>query len=169
MEEGKICQGDKYTYKKRTICLPVTLKGLPDQLETEGHTLLRKSTFHISLVCIGRLIDKHGIEVSDFEEKVLNDFCDFVKENEVSFGGYGEFRFVTNNDRRTVIVMSKVSNLDKFFQLLNSKYNLNLETPPAHVTLYTLQPELGIFLVDGEDLDSLSKTVEVPEGIQKVF
>jgi hypothetical protein len=61
-------------------------------------------------------------------------------------------------------VRCNVSNLDKFFELINKKYGLNIEYPPAHVTLYTLKDKLGIFLTDNDDIKKLTKLIPNPIG-----
>lgn len=76
-----------------------------------------------------------------------------------------EFKFVSQNERRTIVVMCDISNLKEFFELMNKKYNLNVEYQPTHVTIYTLQPELGIFLSDGNDLRELTKVISNPKGV----
>ncbi len=166
MDEKFICDGEKYTFKKKTIGLPVVIEGLPDKLDIEGCTLLRRSSFHVSLVCIGKIIEKQNIQAPDFENVVINDFCEFVSQNDISLIRYrDEFRFVAQNERQSVVAMCEVTNLERFFDLLNRKYQLHLETPPTHVTLYTLQPDAGIFLTDSNDIEKLTKTVSKPTGI----
>ena len=166
MTKKPICGGGKYELAGQTgetIGLPVVLKGLPPKIQVEGYTLFLKSSFHISLVCIGKIIEKHGVSISSFIDKVVDDFCEFIKTNEVSLVGYrDEFRFVSDKERRSVVVMCDISNLDKFFELLNQKYGLQFEMQPTHVTLYTLQPDLGIFLTDSQDIERLTKLISNP-------
>lgn len=162
--------GDNFKFNNNVISLPVSIKGLPKQIEVEGYTLSLRSAFHISLVCIGKIKEKYNISISDFEEKVIDDFCNFHKEKNIILKNYrNEFRFVNEGERKTVVVMCGVSNLDSFFDFLNKKYNLKLEYPPTHVTLYTLQPDAGIFLVDSSDISKLSKVIEVPRNIKTPF
>ena len=49
--------------------------------------------------------------------------------------------------------------------MLNQTYGLNLEYPPTHVTLYTLQPNFGIFLTDSTDIARRTKIVPNPTGM----
>jgi len=65
----------------------------------------------------------------------------------------------------SLVVMCDVSNLDKFFDLINEKYQLNIEYPPTHVTLYTLQPNKGVFLTNSDEINNLTKVVSKPSGI----
>jgi hypothetical protein len=58
--------------------------------------------------------------------------------------------------------MCDISNLNNFFDLINKKYDLQIEYQPTHVTLYTLQPNKGIFLADSGDIEKLSKPITNP-------
>lgn len=162
-----ICDGEKYEVGGKTIGFPVTFQGLPEKIEVEGYELLLKDAFHVSLVCTGKIIEKYAVEDPDFTDKVIADFCNFVKHTPIELAGFrDEFRFVAENERRTVAVMCDMSNLDMFFDHLNKKYELNVEYPPTHVTLYTLQPNTGIFLTDSSDIANLTKSIPNPLGFQ---
>jgi len=163
IEERYICNGNKYTFRDGTITLPISLDNLPKQIKVEGCKLTLKSNFHVSLVCLKKIMEKHKISIPDFENLVIKDFCDFAKNNDVSLIRYrDEFRFATENEDKSIVVMVEVSNIDKFFDFLNKKYKLNLESQPTHVTLYTLQPDIGIFITDSKDLEQLTKVIENP-------
>jgi hypothetical protein len=112
---------------------------------------------------MGQIIKKHGVSTPNFAEGVMVDFCDFVQKNPIELLRYrDEYRFMAEDEKRAVVIMCDVSNLDKFFDHLNSKYKLTLEYPPTHVTLYTLQPNVGIFMTDSADLQKLSKIIPSP-------
>ena len=163
-----ICDREKYTLSGQTgdsVCLPVLLSdsSLPKELEIEGNVLSLKTEFHVTLVAMGKIIKKYEVTDPNFIEKVIADFCQFVQENPVELIRYrDEYRFMAENERRTVVVMCDVSNLDKFFEQLNKKYSLGVECPPTHVTLYTLQPNVGIFMVDSGDMQKLTKVITAP-------
>ena len=160
-----ICEGEKYTFGSQTISLPVVLKDLPEEINIEGYKLLLRSSFHVSLVCIGKIIEKHDVSVSNFENLVIADFCKFVAENDISLIRYrDEFRFVESGEKRSVVVFCDVFNLRGFFNIINKKYGLHLEVQPTHVTLYTLQPDVGIFLIDSNDIQQLTKSINNPIG-----
>lgn len=165
MKNEFIC-GNKYTISPtQTIALSVPLDNLPSELITNGNRLILKSSFHISLVCIQDIIIKHNVSISNFRDEVIKDFCDFVKTNDVNLLNYiNDFRFAEENDLKTIVVMCEVSNLDKFFEILNKKYKLHIEYPPTHVTLYKLEDKVGIFLTDADDLKNLTKSIPNPIG-----
>lgn len=161
-----ICGGEKYEAggpKHDTLGLVVKPEGLPPQLEVAGITLGLKTAFHVTLVAIGKIIEKYGITDPDFVEKVQADFCAFVQDSPIELLRYrDEYRFIANGERRSVVVMVDLSNLDRFIELLNTKHSLSLEYPPTHVTLYTLQPNVGIFMTTQEELQNFSKLIPSP-------
>lgn len=168
MQRPFIC-GNKYTISPtNTIGLPVMLEDLPSEIVVDGNKLLLKSSFHVSLVCINEIIRKHNILIPDFKDLAVKDFCDFVALNDINLLSYQEeFKFATEHTAETwetVVVMCKVSNLDKFFELINKKYGLEIAYPPTHVTLYTTESKLGIFLTDSNDIKNLTKSIPNPIG-----
>lgn len=166
-----ICGGEKYQVggpTEDTIILPVFPADLPAEISAEGYKLTPRNEFHVSLVCIGKIIEKHNVSIPDFISKITNNFCDFVQTNPIDFLRYrDEFKFAALDEKRSVVVMCDVSNLDKFFTLINKKYGLNLEYPPTHVTLYTLQQKRGVFLTDSEDIKKLTKQIPNPGLVLK--
>lgn len=166
MPKEYICNNNKYFYEYETIALPVSFENLPQEIEAEGYTFILKSSFHVSLVCIGKIIEKHNITIPDFENSVIKDFCEFIQNNNVSLERYtNEFRFVQSGDKKSIIAMCEISNLDKFFELINKRYGANIEMPPTHATLYTLQPNVGIFVTNSEDLQKLTKMIKLPQEL----
>jgi len=106
--------------------------------------------------------ERHDVSDSDFINNVVDDFCEFVKVNDIDILRFrDEFKFVVQDEKRSLVAMCDVSNLDKFFDLINNKYGLKLEYPPTHVTLYTL-PSGGIYLVDAEDIRRFTQPVDNP-------
>ncbi len=117
----------------------------------------------MSLVCIGKIVEKNKVQIPNFVSSVIEDFCAFTQHTPVELARYrDEFRFVEENERKSVVVMCEISNLDKFFTFLNKKYELNIEYPPTHVTMYTLQPNKGIFLTDSADIKNLTEQIASP-------
>lgn len=167
MERPFICGGNKYIIISvtNTIGLPVFLENLPKEIIVEGNKLLLKPSFHVSLVCINEIVKKHKLSIPDFKDSVLKDFCDFIEKNDVNLLGHTEeFKFATKNDPKTIVVMCKVSNLPKFFEIINKKYGLEIEYPPTHITLYAHDGKTGIFLTDSNDIKSLTKPIVNPIG-----
>ncbi len=163
MDKKLICENKfQFNIKNKVIGLPIKLENLPSKLVIEGNTLVLKEVFHVSLVCIGKIIEKYNVSIPDFENKIINDFCEFSKTNEIKVLEYCDFKFVTELDQKTIVVMCKISNLDKFFKTINNKYELNIEYPPTHSTLYTLPGKSGIFLTNANDIKNLTKPIPNP-------
>jgi hypothetical protein len=164
MDRELIC-GGKFTFGHETISLLVSLKNMPGEITFEGNSFLVNDFLHVSLVCVGKIIEKYNIQIPGFKNKIIKDFCEFSDKNDIGPVLYTEdFRFAEKDDKKTVIVMCKVPNLDKFFELINKKYELNIEYPPTHVTLYKLPGKLGIFLIDSNDIKNLTKSITNPIG-----
>lgn len=165
-----ICDTTKYVLGKGYIMLPVEVTNLPPIIEVEGATLTRKSSFHVSLVSVKEILARTGDILN--EEIIVKNFCDFVATHEVSLAGYtDEFRYAKDGERESVVVMCNLSNLEPLFNYLNQVLQLNLEVPPAHVTLYTLQPDIGIGLISPADLATKTKIVteQIPAVIKQIF
>lgn len=166
MAKKFICGSEKYTIggpKEDTIALPMFPAGLPDKITIEGNSLLRKTSFHVSLVCVGKIIEKHNVSIPNFQDEIVTDFCEFIQKNNVDLLRYrDEFRFAFQNEKKAIVVMCDISNLENFFKRMNQKYGLNTECPPTHVTLYTLQLDKGIFLTDLRDVKQLTKLIGNP-------
>lgn len=164
MERKLIC-GDKFVFGHGTISLPVSLKDVPNEIIYLGDTFLVNDFLHVSLVCIEKIIEKYNVKISDFKDKIIKDFCEFSDKNDVGSVFYNnDYRFAEKDDKKTIIITCKVPNLDKFFELINKKYELNIEYPPTHVTLYKLPGKMGIFLTDASDINNLTKPIPNPLG-----
>jgi hypothetical protein len=166
-----ICNSDTYGLwgpSQDTICIPVHPEGLPEKIQVQGLDLYLPNPFHVSLVYIGQLIEKYDINIPNFKDKVVDDFCDFIRTNPMSITRYknDEYRLASRGgDKTTVVVMCEVSNLNQFFDLLNHRYGLGLKYPAPHVTLYnTLKGQPGMYLLDKDDLRNFTVPIENPLG-----
>ncbi|TSC71162.1 MAG: Uncharacterized protein G01um101449_90 [Parcubacteria group bacterium Gr01-1014_49] len=165
-DKSYICGGNKFTYSKGYIALPVEIAGLPESVEIEGETLQKKSSFHVSLLCVKDILEKHG----DLEKKILDFFCAFVKENDVSFVRYsGEFRLAKSGERKTLVALCEISNLKELSESLGRELGFEIPPQPTHVTLYTLQPDVGIGLNSPADMKEKSAPVQVSESLRRMF
>lgn len=169
MNRGYICDGEEYTYKKGYIALPVRIDGLPPSVEITRVDLQVKTSFHVSLLCVKNLIEKYGEQI---EEKIISTFCDFVVKRELNLERYqNEFRFAqrANDDKKTLVVMVDISNINEFFEELRKRLDIEVDVQPTHVTLYTLKLDEGIGINGQEDLKNLTEVVtdQVPEEIKK--
>jgi len=161
-----ICNTDKYAYGKGYIYLPIELTGLPKEFDLEGETLSLKSSFHVSLVCVKDLLAKYDKE--NLEQMIFDQFCAFVAKNDINFLKFtGEFHLAKHEERKSLVAICEVSNLDNFTSSLSQELGLEISLQPTHVTLYTLQPDMGIGLNNPTDLENKSVIVDVPEAIKQ--
>jgi len=171
MNSRFICGNNKYKIggtKEDTIYLPVSFTNLPKEIEvrigTSRQMLHLPSSFHVSLVYIGKIIEKYNISIPDFVNKIIDDFCNFTKTNDIEVLFYSdEYRFVSRDNKKTIVAMCKVSNLNEFFILINKKYKLNIKYMTTHVTLYVnLKNKYGVFLMDEDDIKNFTILIENP-------
>jgi len=169
MSDEYICGGSKYmSHDGKVIHLPFTLDNLPEKIEVKEQKLLLQhgGQFHVSLFYIEQLIEKYNIQVPDFLNKVVNDFCEFTKKNDIDIIRYkNEYRFVQKSGKTTVVVMCEISNLNGFFDFVNDKYKLDIEYPVPHVTLYTLDGDTGTSLRDVDDIENYTELIGNPIGL----
>ncbi len=158
-----------YNPEYSVIGLPLEINGLPATLELEGETFFLKSEFHVTLIAPGKILEKYNFDIPDFYNKIVADFQAFVKVQSVEFIRFsGEFRLVNETDKKTLIGMCEVSALNSFFDAVNRTYSLSLDYPPLHVTLYTLQPDRGIFVTDMADINEKTRLITAPASLNDI-
>ena len=150
----------QYIHEKDYIMLPLSadmFEHFPNTVEYGGEILHKKSEFHVSLVCA-----KENITTISKDE-LASFFDGFVNKTPISFNSFNdEFRFVVKDERKTVILSCIINNLEEFFVALNQEFGIKMPTQPAHVTLYTLQKEIGIGINSDEEMES-TEEIQIPE------
>ncbi len=166
METDKlICNTSNITYNKGYIALWLQNYPLPQTLEIDGCTLLKKDHFHVSLLCVKNILAVKP----DIEDEILVHFCNFIQNNIIKFEGFtNEFRLAKDAERKSVVALCRVSNLHKFAEYLTEKIGIKVAPQPAHVTIYTLQPNISIGLNSTDDMEKKSIPIEVPKNIQTI-
>lgn len=158
-----ICDGKTYEYGRAYLMLPLAVSGLPSTISVEGLDLHLKSDFHVTLLCVKNLIRKYGPKI---EDKILRLFCSFIRQHPITFVRFtGEYRFAETNNRKSVVALCEVANLDAFFTLAKKELHISLPFQPTHVTLYTLQPGAGIGLNSETEMEQMSHPVNLPNEI----
>ncbi len=169
MTKNYICNSSKYAYGKGYITLPLPLLDIPETITVEGQTLYRKSSFHVSLVCVKDLVSANAVNGNDevIEQSILDCFCSAIKSIDISFLNFsGEPRLAKDGERVTVVALCDVSGMQELVKYFTHNLNIQLPEQPTHVTLYTLQPDAGIGLNSPEDMRSKSTQIEVPESVR---
>jgi hypothetical protein len=134
-----------YKYENGYIFLPVhpKLSDIDEMIELFNDILYVTSEFHISLLCVKDILSKFP---NIKEKDIITFFNDFVSQTDLSLFSYTlEYRIASHPDgRRSLVQMVQVPFLKDFFTLLNSEFNISLDTQPTHITLYTKQKDKGI-------------------------
>lgn len=153
------------------ISLLINIEGLPKEVEIKGSNLIKKTSFHVSLICIKNIIKNYGQNVADKVKKLFEEFNLKTPIKSVSFRK--EFRFAVDKsrNRKTLVIMVDIKSLQYFFDQIRYKFNLRIDNQPTHVTLYTLKMNEGIGINNTSDLNNLTKIVNeyVPQEIKEVF
>ncbi len=138
---------------------------LPESILVEQQTFWRKSGLHISLLALVDLVPlirQAGQDVT--EQDLVDDFLAYQTTHRlVDFTPTGQLRLVKKGARQSVVLMVDLPEIEGLFSILRQKYGAQLPTQPAHITLYTLQPEAGIGLLSPAELEQYSQPVRLPE------
>jgi hypothetical protein len=141
----------------------IELGDLPQKLSVGEHELVLKSEFHISLVCtkkIAVLIDP--TRVDEIRAEIVESFKQFIQTTPLTdYEITNEFRLVKRDERVTLVVLVAVPGIEDFFAKLEEKYDKKIPVQVTHITLYTLQPEVGIGILSLEELERDSEPVNV--------
>lgn len=146
--------------------MPVHVVGLPKTIFVAGETLQVKNSFHVSLLYIKNILERSPA----VEQAIIDEFCSFSKENDISFVKYtSEFRFAADRGRKTLVALCEIHNLAHFTNQLRAKLAIEIPDQPTHVTLYTLQPNLGIGLNSPQAMEQKSHQVEAPDSLVEII
>lgn len=143
----------------------IQLSGLPKTVTVEGHKLLRKSEFHISLINledIAKLIDQKTVK--KIQNEIIDEVRSYLKINKLDkFKLSDKFRFVQKDIRKSVIVLCELPGGEKLFSKLREKCKVTIPSQPFHITLYALPKDKGIGLWSDEEVEKYSVPIELPE------
>lgn len=159
-----ICGSDKIFFLKGYIAMDVPDLDVPDKLTVRGVDLVKKPKLHVSLVCV----KEYSGGAPETEDKVIQLFCQYLKSNPVDFDRYsGEFRFAEDDEKKTLVAMCIINGLGPFFDLVKRELGIDMSEQPTHVTLYTLQPNVGVGLFSKQMVQDLS--VDVTHELNSEF
>ena len=156
---------DRHNYDDGYISLVnIDLLNLPESIDVDGYTLTRKNEFHISLVCLKQLDKLYTSDVLTAKKLELKQaFLDFEKShNLIEFELTSKYRLAKRGDKVTVVAMADVPNINELFDSLMNATGINIPTQPTHITIYTLQPEVGIGLTSSEQVENETLEIDLP-------
>ena len=163
--EKLICDSENITYDKGYIALWLENFELPSAYNLNGEILSLKTSLHVSLLCVKNITEAG----SELEGKILNLFCTFLQDNKICFQeATGELKLIIDaeRNRKSVIAMCTVQNLEKFILQINERLDVKVSMQPAHITLYTLGENLGIGVDSFDKLKEMSTSIEIPELLE---
>lgn len=142
----------------------IDLLNLPKTIDINDYILTRKNEFHISLVCLKQLDNMFESGVLVAKKQVIKQaFLNFEKSHNLTeFDLTGEYRLAKLGDKVTVAAMVDMPNLNELFDSLMNATGIQLPTQPAHITIYTLQPEVGIGLTSSEQVKKETQAIDLP-------
>lgn len=157
---------DKHDYEYGFITISnINVRGLPASIKIDGLELTLKHEFHISLISptiVAALINPRHIGIE--EQDIITDFKTYTASYPLhDFVLTKDYRLAIKDELKTVVVMAEVPGLKRFFSHLCTKYDANFPVQPTHMTLYTLKPDGGIGMISLEQLETYSKSIDLPE------
>lgn len=140
------------------------LQNVPEKISVDGYELLKKGEFHVSIIALKNLAPMlNAANPEQASKQLKQDFLEFVKTHDIAdFRLTGEYRLVKRDERVTVVAMVELKNINELFNYLRSKHDVDFPTQPTHITMYTLQPEIGIGILSQDELTDSSSAVDVP-------
>jgi hypothetical protein len=155
-----------------SVIAPVEIEGLPPEIEALGRRWQRKVEFHMTV--LGAIV----IEAAGLPPDAVAELLGGRRVGPVFVTR--EMRRVGDRERpglETIVVMVECPALPALYEELSATFDVRLAPPPAHVTLYSTDPEVGIGIRDEEQLrerapglsDSNQEAVRQTMGFDAVF
>jgi hypothetical protein len=135
----------------RSVIAPLAIDGLPAQVEALGERWRRKSEFHLTAIAFRALerLERARPGASGLIERLAPGRA--VGPTAVT-ADLRRVRHPARPELRTLIVMVDSPGLDELYRDLSAAIGMRLSAPPAHVTLYSSDPDEGIGIVDQREL-----------------
>lgn len=130
---------------------PLVIEWLPAQFEALGERWQRKSEFHLTAIASRAIesLERTWPGAWELVERLALDRA--LGPVAVT----ADLRRAWHPDKpelRTVLVMVNCPGLDELYDELSAALGMDLSPPPAHVTLYSSDPDEGIGIIDGREL-----------------
>lgn len=161
----KVCVPYEPHYKADglvSIVLPLDhtiFSSLPAEMLWKGIRLGKKAEFHITLLHVQKAAEL----AHRSREEIVSLFNAFVEGHPIRLVSFtNDLRYTEEDEKKTILVRCTVANLDGLFASLNSAFRISMPTQPAHVTIYSLDPFVGIHVNSDEKMESLER-VHLPE------
>ena len=143
------------------------LANVPEAITVEGIKLTKKAEFHVTLICVRKIAELIDHErAAAIEQELVADFAVYQAEHPmVEFMPKHEYYLMRKDDRITLVGLMNMPSLEPYFEHLRQKYDRQLPTQPAHITMYTIDPagHRGIGILSEAELTQYGEPVIIPE------
>ena len=136
----------------QSLIAPVIIEGLPAQIHALGQDWQRKREFHLTAAS-AKALERAGKDRDDLWD-VVTEVASGRSMAPIQVGR--EIRRVSSADTpelRTLIVLADAPRLIELHRALSAALGTELHPPPAHITLYSTDPDQGIGLDDERELE----------------
>ena len=136
-------------------------EALPQTVAWEDQTYYKKDEFHVTLVHTNR----------DIKDALETLFGRFIVERPVRLLSFkDELRVARKGENRSTAVRCEVSNLVPLFESISSQTGVDVPLQPTHVTLYSLERNVGIAIDSEAEMAGLpvARLHELSAVIQKI-
>ena len=159
-----------YLIEAETAIVPLPFLELPRQLELLGEHWVRKAEFHLTALHVETVVRRVQAQRGGSESQARADvhaaLVPMTRTDEVSEVRLRqELRVVRARGERTIVVMADAPGVEHLHARLAAALGVELDPPPAHVTIYT-GPDArgGIGLHTQLDLRELSEPLPPPDA-----
>lgn len=146
---------------------PMIFIAFPRTISWKGEQLHMKDELHATIMHPKSLPELAEVQ----NDRFASFLASFVQKNPVRLSAFlNDFRCASEEGpsisvgagNRTIVVRCTLSNLPELFSRFNKEFKVNLPLQAAHVTLYTLQKNRGIYINDEKTMETLER-VHLPE------
>lgn len=162
MAEARLQPASLYAHERGSVLVPLPLLQLPARVELLGEAWERKQEMHVTAVSTQalarRLASARAVPPASAQDAAWAAIAAAVGAHRAGTVTLrDELRLVRRGDERTLVAMAHVDGLADLHEQLAGDLGLELEPPPAHVTLYTRPGGEAIGLHNRADLERLSR------------
>ena len=150
------------------VMLPKNLAIAPTITIQNTKFVAKKELMHVSIIntknYVSALATKLNLTESEACQKLVSEIDSFVSYNPIDLESLSdEVRIVKKSDRVSLIIMVKITNINKLYEHLKSIFQIDFEPQPTHITLYTLENGVNIGVDSQKDLDLLSTKLNMED------
>ncbi len=135
----------------QSVVAPLAIAGLPAYLDALGGRWQRKSEFHLTAIAARVLerLERGRPQVREVVERLA------LGRSLGPVAISADIRRASHPEKpglHTLIAMADCPGLSQLYRELSAELKVELSAPPAHITLYSTDPDDGIGVVDRQEL-----------------